>query len=264
MIIIGEKINATRKGIAAALETHDEQHIIKTAAEQVQAGAHFLDINGGDPREGREVQNMRWLMEVVQANTDVPVVVDSANAEAVKVGLAMAGKKPILNSISLEADRLDPLLAVAADHDCMVIVLLMSDEGTPGGVEDRLSRAASLIERLTSVGKKLDEIIVDPCFLPVSVDTAAGRSVTDAIGRIHAEWPKVHIGGGCSNISFGLPKRRFINFALLCQAIWQGMDVGIIDPCVEGIMSTILAAEAVAGRDEFCMNYVRAMKQEGA
>lgn len=264
MIIIGEKINATRKGIAAALETHDEQHIIKTAVEQVQAGAHFLDINGGDPREGKEVRNMRWLMEVIQANTDVPVVVDSANAEAVKVGLEMAGKKPILNSISLEADRLDSLLPMAADHDCMVIILLMSDAGTPGGIEDRLSRAASLIEKLTSVGKSLDEIIVDPCFLPVSVDPAAGRSVTDAIGRIHAEWPKVHIGGGCSNISFGLPKRRFINFAMLCQAIRQGMDVGIIDPCVEGIVSTILAAEAVAGRDEFCMNYVRAMKQEGA
>jgi 5-methyltetrahydrofolate--homocysteine methyltransferase len=153
---------------------------------------------------------------------------------------------------------------MAADHDCMVVVLLMSDEGTPGGVEDRLSRAASLIEKLTSAGKELDEIIVDPCFLPVSVDPSAGRSVTDAIGRIRVEWPNVHIGGGCSNISFGLPKRRFINLALLCQAIWHGMDVGIIDPCVEGIVSTILAAEAVAGMDEFCMNYVTAMKQERA
>ena len=260
MIIIGEKINATREAIAAALEARDDQQIIKAAVEQVQAGAHYLDVNGGDPREGREARNMRWLMELVQANTDVPVAVDSANAEALKVGLEMAGKKPIVNSISLEAGRLDSLLGIVADHDCMVIALLMSDAGTPSGVEDRLGSAASLIEKLTSAGKNLDEIIIDPCFLPVSADANAGRHVTDAIGRIHAEWPQVHIGGGCSNISFGLPKRRFINFALLCQAIYAGMDVGIIDPCVEGIMATVLAAEAIAGRDEFCMNYVRAMK----
>ncbi len=260
MIIIGEKINATRKAIAAALETRDDQHIIKTAIEQVQAGAHYLDVNGGDPREGREAQNMRWLMELVQANTDVPVAVDSANAEVVKVGLELAAKKPIVNSISLETDRLDTLLGIVADHDCMVVALLMSDAGTPTGVEDRLAGAATLIEKLTSAGKNPDEIIIDPCFLPVSADPSAGRQVTDAIRRIRVEWPEVHIGGGCSNISFGLPKRRFINFALLCQAIHAGMDVGIIDPCVEGIVGTILAAEAVAGRDEFCMNYVRAMK----
>jgi len=260
MIIIGEKINATRKAIASALETRDRQHIIKTAVEQVQAGANYLDVNGGDPRQGRESQNMRWLVELIQANTDAPVAVDSANPEAVKVGLDIAEKKPILNSISLEAGRLEPLLPLVAERDCMVVALLMSDAGAPCGVEDRLASAASLIEKLTKAGKKLDEIIVDPCFLPVSSDPNAGRQVIEAIARIHAKWPRVHIGGGCSNISFGLPKRRFINFALLSGAIYNGMDVGIIDPCVEGIMAAILAAEAVAGRDEFCMNYVTAMR----
>jgi len=67
MIIIGEKINATRKTIAAALEARDESAIIQTAREQVAAGAHYLDINGGDPREGMEVKNMAWLIDVVQA-----------------------------------------------------------------------------------------------------------------------------------------------------------------------------------------------------
>ena len=260
MIIIGEKINATRKPIAAALEARDAEHITATAVQQAEAGANYIDINGGDPREGKESENMAWLMEVVQAATDKPVAVDSANPEAVKVGLQAAKAKPILNSISLEADRIGPVLPIAGEFDCMVVGLLMSDDGTPTGIEDRLANASALIDRLTGVGKKIDEIIIDPCFLPVSTDQNNGRTVIDAIAKIHAEWPEVHIGGGCSNISFGLPKRKLVNFALLSQAIYHGMDAGLIDPCVPGIMDTILAAEAVAGRDEFCMNYVMAMR----
>ena len=172
----------------------------------------------------------------------------------------MTDKKPILNSISLEAERFEAMRPLLDDFECRVIALLMSDEGTPTGMDDRLSRAEDLITRLTDAGREHEEIIVDPCFLPVSTDPSNGRTVVDAIAEIHRRWPEVHIGGGCSNISFGLPKRRFVNFALLSQAIYHGMDAGLIDPCVPDIRETILAAEAVAGRDDFCMNYVTAMR----
>jgi len=261
MIIVGEKINATRKTIAAALEGRDDRHIIDVAVRQVAAGAHYLDVNGGDPREGREAENMAWLVELVQANTDVPVAVDSADPEAMKVGLSIAAGKPIMNSISLEQSRLEPMLALAAQHDCMVIALLMSDGGMPTGVEDRLGNAETLIENLVSAGKKLDEIVIDPCFLPVSTDPANGRTVIEAIAAIRRRWPEVHIGGGLSNISFGLPKRRLVNIAALCQAVFSGMDVAITDPCAEGVIAAIYAAEAVAGRDDFCMNYVTAARE---
>ncbi|NLW87699.1 MAG: dihydropteroate synthase [Planctomycetes bacterium] len=260
MIIIGEQINATRKSIAAALEARDEAVIVKAAQSQAAAGAHYLDVNGGDPREGQEARNMEWLIDLVQANTDLPVAVDSANPQAVELGLSKAKKKPILNSVSLEKDRLDGLLPVVSKFDCMVVALLMSDGGTPCGIDDRMANSEQLIKHLTAAGKKIDEIIVDPCFLPVSADAASGRAVIDAIAAIRARWPEIHIGGGCSNISFGLPKRRYVNFALLSQAIYHGMDTGLIDPCVPDIMATILAAEAVAGRDEFCMNYVMGMR----
>ena len=261
MIIIGEKINATRKAIAAALESRDEQHIIKTAREQVAAGAQYVDINGGDPREGREEANMVWLVELVQRHTEAALAIDSANPAAVRKGLKLCSKKPVLNSISLENERMAAMLPIVGEFDCMVVALLMSDEGTPSGVDDRLRNAEKLIAKITSAGKKIDEIIVDPCFLPVSADQMSGRRVIEAIDRIHATWPEVHIGGGCSNISFGLPKRKLVNFALLAQAIFHGMDAGLIDPCVPGIMATIYAAEAVAGKDEFCMGYVMAERE---
>jgi len=260
MIIIGEKINATRKSIATALSERDAEHITRTAVEQVSAGAEYIDVNGGDPRPGREAENMAWLIDLVQGRTEAGVAVDTADPDAARVGLKRAKKKPILNSVSLEGERLEAMLPIAAEFDCMVVALLMSDEGTPSGVDDRLARCASLLEKLAGVGKTHAEIIVDPCFLPVSTDIAAGRNVIDAIAGIRQKWPEVHIGGGCSNISFGLPKRKLINFALLSQAIYHGMDVGLIDPCVPGITETILAAEACAGRDEFCMNYVRALR----
>ena len=260
MIIIGEKINASRKAIAAALEARDTAAIVRTVQEQAQAGADYIDVNGGAPQAGQETKNMAWLLELVQGATDLPVAIDSANPDAVRMGLSMAKKKPILNSISLEKHRLQSLLPIAKKHECMVVALLMSDGGTPCGVDDRVASAEKLIGRLTDAGKKIDEIIVDPCFLPVSADAASGRAVISAIAAIRARWPEVHIGGGCSNISYGLPKRRYVNFALLCQAIYHGMDAGLIDPCVPDIMGTIWAAEAVAGRDEFCMNYVTKMR----
>jgi len=260
MIIIGEKINATRKAIAAALEAQDADRIIKTARQQAEAGAHYIDVNGGSPRPGQEARNMAWLMELVQAHTDLPVAVDSADPEAVRVGLGMATKKPILNSISLEKDRLEAMLPVLADADCMVVALLMNDGGTPCGVDDRLQSAGELVEKLLACGRKIDEIIVDPCFLPVSADPASGRNVIDAIAAIRKQWPEIHIGGGLSNISYGLPQRKHVNRAALAQCIFAGMDVAIVDPCDEDTMAAILAAEALAGRDEFCMNYVMALR----
>ncbi len=261
MIIIGEKINATRKSIAAALEAGDADHIVQTALSQIQAGADYLDVNGGDPREGKEPENMAWMIEAVQANCDAAICVDSANLQAVKVGLSAAKKRPILNSISLESERLELLLPILAEHDCMVIGLLMSDEGAPCGVEDRLKHAAALIEHFGRAGRKIEDIIIDPCFMTIATDQANGPNVINAIAAIRKEWPEVHIGGGCSNLSYGLPKRKLINFALLSQAIYHGMDAGLIDPTQPGIMGTIFAAEAVAGKDEFCMNYVTAERE---
>ncbi len=260
MIIIGEKINATRKAIAAALEARDAEVIKKTAIEQVEAGADYIDINGGDPRPGKETENMAWLIEVVQASTDAPIAVDSADPQAVEVGLSLAKKKPILNSISLEAERLENLLPIAGKHECMVVALLMSDGGMPTGADDRMENASTLVDKLASVGKKVSEIIIDPCFLPLGTDTSCARAIYDSIAAIRKQWPEIHIGGGCSNISFGLPKRKYVNLAALSQAIYFGMDAGLINPCQADIMGIIRAAEALAGQDDFCMNYVTAMR----
>jgi len=260
MIIIGEKINATRKPIAAAISAKDEEHIITTAKDQVAAGADYIDLNGGDPNPETEAANMEWLVKLVQDNVDVPLCLDSSNIKAIERGLALVKSKPIVNSITLETERLESFLPVLAEHECMVIGLCLSDDGMPRGVDDRLDRAARLIDQLTGIGKKIDEIIIDPAFLPVSAEPDSGKAVCQAIAKIREKFPEVHIGGGLSNVSFGLPKRKFINLAMVSMAISNGMDTAIVDPCTPYMVPIILAAEAICGADQWCANYISAYR----
>ena len=261
MLIIGEKINATRKSVSKAIAERNAKAIIKLAVDQVACGADYIDINGGDPRPGAEVANMEWLIELVQANTDKPICIDSADPAAIRAALACVKAKPIVNSISLESERMARLLPVVASAECRVVALCMSDEGTPMGVDDRVDRAKKLVEELGKVGKKPEEIIVDPCFFPISADQANSQRLCDAIRRIRTELPGVSVGGGLSNCSFGLPARKLINSAIMTIAIYHGMNAALIDPCLSGAVATILAAEAVSGADEWCMNYITAHRE---
>ncbi len=260
MIIIGEKINATRKAINAAISARDEVFILETARQQIQAGANYLDVNGGSPDPKQEVANMEWLVGLLQANFGVPLCIDSANPRAMQAGLSLAKAKPIMNSISLEKERLGKFLPTAGKFDCMVVALCMSDAGMPCGVDDRVERAALLVEKLVGAGKKLEDIIIDPCFLPVSAQPEDGKKVCQAIAQIKQKFPQVHVGGGLSNASFGLPERRLINLAMVASAVFNGMDVALVDPCAPGMVAMILATEVVSGADSWCANYVSAYR----
>lgn len=260
MIIIGEKINATRKSIAAAIAARDGAAILQVAQEQVQAGANYLDVNGGDPRPGAEVENMRWLIELIQSKLDTPLAIDSASPQVIETGLKLARSKPIVNSVSLEQERLEAFLPVLKAHSCMVVGLCMSNEGMPCGVADRVERAGRLIQAITGAGKQIEEIIIDPCFVPVSAQPEAGKQVCQAIAEIRRQWPKVHIGGGLSNVSFGLPGRKYVNLAMVSAAVFCGMDAALIDPCTPMMVPLVLASEVVNGADEWCANYVQAFR----
>ena len=132
MIIIGEKINATRKSISAAISAKDEGHIITTAKDPVAAGADYIDLNGGDPNPEIEVSNMEWLVKLVQDSVDVPLCLDSSNVKAIEAGLALVKAKPIVNSITLETERLESFLPVLATiHSCSARTCLLYTSPSP-------------------------------------------------------------------------------------------------------------------------------------
>jgi 5-methyltetrahydrofolate--homocysteine methyltransferase len=260
MLIIGEKINATRKRIGQACNERNAELIVGTVKEQAGAGADYIDVNAG--LAGKEVETMEWLLGLVQETTDLPIMLDSSDAEAMKKGLQLTKKKPIVNSISMEKERLEDFTPLLKEHDCGVVGLCVSDAGMPGGVDDRLATAEALIEHLTKTcGKKIEDIYLDLAVFPVSAQPKAPMDMALAIEKIMTKYPGVHTIAGLSNVSFGLPERRLLNLSFLTILISRGLDAAICDPNTSGLQATIAAAELLNNQDEFAMNYITAHRE---
>jgi len=259
MIIIGELINASRKAVKAAIEAQDAAAIQQVAKDQAEAGADYIDVNAGI-FVGKEPEYLKWLVETVQQVTDKPCAIDSPDPLAIEAALAAHRGTPMINSISLEKERYDKLMPIIAGTQMKVIALCMSDAGMPQTVDDRMKIADTLINGLLKNNVKMENIFVDPLVQPVSVDKTFGVGFINAIERIVTTFKGIHTACGLSNISYGLPARKFMNQTFMTMAIAKGLDGALINPLDRRMMATIIAAEALAGRDNFCMNYLKAFR----
>jgi 5-methyltetrahydrofolate--homocysteine methyltransferase len=259
MFIIGELINASRKTIRVAIEAKDAAAIQKVARDQAEAGADYIDVNAG-VFVGKEPECLKWLVETVQAVTDKPCAIDSPDPAAVEAALAVHRGIPMINSISLEKERYEKLMPIIAGTNLKVIALCMSDAGMPKTVEDRMKIADELVGGLTENHIPVENIYVDPLVQPLSVNETFGIEFVSAIERIVTTFPGIHTACGLSNISYGLPARKFMNQTFMTMAIAKGLDGAIINPLDAKMMASIIAAEALAGRDSFCENYLKAFR----
>jgi 5-methyltetrahydrofolate--homocysteine methyltransferase len=259
MIIIGELINASRNAIKAAIEARDAAAIQKVAQAQAEAGADFIDVNAGLFMD-QEPAYLAWLVETVQQATDKPCAIDSPNPAAIEAALAVHRGTAMINSISLEKERYETLMPVIAGTDLKVIALCMSDAGMPQTVDDRTKIADDLVGGLLNNNVKLENIFVDPLVQPLSVDTTFGMAFLDTIEKIVAAYAGIHTACGLSNISYGLPARKFMNQTFMTMAVAKGLDGAIVNPLDQKMMATIVAAEALAGRDGYCMQYLQAYR----
>ena len=259
MIIIGELINASRKSIKNAIESGDASVIQQVAKSQADAGADYIDVNAGIFVE-KEAEYLTWLIESVQEVTDKPCTIDSPAPEAIRKALEVHNGVPMINSISLESDRYDAIIPLVAGSDAKIIALCMSDDGMPETVDDRLRIADKLVNGLTKNNIPVANILVDPLVQPLSVNNVFGIEFLDAIEQIMKRFPGVHTACGLSNISYGLPVRKFLNQTFMTMAIAKGLDGAIVDPLDRTMMSNIVAAETLAGRDDFCVNYLKSYR----
>jgi 5-methyltetrahydrofolate--homocysteine methyltransferase len=259
MIIIGELINASRKAIGAAIEAQDAAAIQKVALDQDAAGAHFIDVNAG-VFVGREPEYLKWLVATVQAVSGKPCAIDSPDPKAIEAALAVHKGTPMINSISLEKSRYDNLMPIIRGTDFKVIALCMSDAGMPETVDDRMGIADKLINGLLQNHIPLENIHVDPLVQPMSVNNAFGVEFIDTIEKIVATFKGIHTACGLSNISYGLPARKFLNQTFMVMAIAKGLDGAIMNPLDRKMMANIVAAEALAGKDNYCMHYLKAFR----
>jgi len=258
MFIIGELINSTRKRIREAVLARDASYVKEIALKQANAGAHMLDVNGGVA--GQEAECLSWLVDVVQETVDLPLCLDSSDSAALRQALPRCKEQPMINSINGEPARIQAVLPLLKEYKAKVVALCMGEAGPPSGVEDRVATACRLVDRITAEGIPLDDIYVDACVLPISTGPEHGRSLAEAIGQITARYPGVHTSVGLSNASFGLPVRKLLNQTFVVLLISRGLDAAIVDPCDRQLMANIAAAEALLGRDEYCVEYLRAFR----
>jgi len=259
MIIVGELINASRKDISAAIESQDRGVIQEIAQSQIEAGAHYIDVNAG-VFVGKEPKYLKWLVETVQSVVDGPCCIDSPDPNAIETALAVHKGTAMINSISLEKDRYDTLLPLVAGTDLKVVALCMSDEGMPETTDDRMRIADKLVNGLLQKNVSIENIYVDPLVQPVSTDKMFGVEFLNAIEQIVTTFKGIHTVCGLSNISFGLPNRPFLNQTFMSMAIAKGLDGAIINPLDKKMMANIIAATALAGKDDFCMQYLQAFR----
>ncbi len=257
--VIGERINTSRKLVQAAVTERNADYIINDVKKQQEAGATYIDVNAG-ARIGHEAEDMKWLLDTIQPVATVPLTLDSPDPEILEMAFKMVEKAPMINSISLEKERFDAMMPFLKGKDCKIIALCMDDAGMPGSADDILGRAKSLVKELNTIGIPTASIYVDPLVQPISTDSTKGVMVLDAVRAIKTEFPDVHITGGLSNTSYGLPQRHIINRTFVTLMMDAGMDSAIIDPLDKKIMGTIRTADMLLGYDDFCMNYLKGVR----
>ncbi|HEX8924842.1 MAG TPA: dihydropteroate synthase [Terriglobales bacterium] len=259
MLIIGEKINGTRKLVNKAVLERDADHIRKLAISQIEAGSDALDVNAGTSPD-REPEDIVWLINTVQEVTDKPLCLDSPNPDALLAGLSATKQVPIINSISMEEARLRGVLPIVAQYGCRVLALALDGGTIPTTCEGRMAIVHRLMEETRKAGVPDEKVYVDPLVMSVGTDSNACLTTLATMRAILAAYSKAHLTAGLSNVSFGLPARTLLNRAFLTLAIEAGLDSAIVDPTDRGLMETMYATYAVLGRDRHCAQYNRAFR----
>ncbi len=260
MEIVGELINASRKAVKLAIENQDKKAIQAIALDQHHAGVDYIDVNAGVFAE-KEPEYLQWLVKTVQAVVDKPCCIDSPDPLAIEVALQVHKGEAMVNSISLENDRYEKLIPVIAGTDLKVVALCMSNDGMPETADQRMAIADKLVSSLVKNNVKLSNIYIDPLVQSVATNRTYGSEFLEAVRRIMLEFEGVHTMCGLSNISFGLPNRKFLNQIFLSIAIAHGLDGAIINPLDKRMIANIKAAEALVGQDDFCMGYITAHRE---
>ena len=260
MIIIGEKINGTRKAVAAAIRERDADFIQQLALSQIDGGCNYLDVNTGTTPE-REPDDMAWLVTTVQAVTDLPLCLDSANPMALKAGLELVKTTPIINSVSGEKQRINDVLPLVVQYKTAVILLSLDDtSGIPSTSQGRMEIVHRLAGLAKAGGAEEHQLFIDPLVTAISTGDQNATITYDSIRLVRAAYPAAHITCGLSNISFGMPLRSLINQTFMAMCIQMGLDSAILDPNDRNLMGVLLASEMLMGKDKYCQKFSKAFR----
>lgn len=260
ILIVGERINATRKRIGEAIEKRDAAHIEKEALAQAEAGADYIDVNAG--RAGaNEAEDLCWLVEVVQGATDRPLCLDSADPRALAAAVEKVKRPPLVNSINGDPARIEGVLPLVVEHGASVVALTMEEGSMPESAADRMRIAKVLAEAAGKSGLAMSKVHFDPCVLAASTSPGQPVAVLETTREIKRAWPESHVICGLSNVSFGMPLRGLLNRTYVAMMAACGADGFILDPTDASMRATVAAAQVLSGADEFGMEYIGAARE---
>ena len=266
--------SAIRWGLAGGMHAELAAAYVRSlAARQEAAGADWLDLNADEvaPESTVRTAAMRWLVEVVEGVATVPVAIDSSDVAVLEAGVGASGREAgqlLINSANVERPE---VLELAATSGCAVVLAASGRGGMPANADERVANAVALVEAAVAAGVEHGAMYVDPLVLPVAVEPDAPGHVLEAARRLRAAYgSSIHLTGGLSNVSFGMPERRLLNDVFIDLAAEAGIHSGIIDPVASDLSRVFatdrsteaygLAADLLLGRDPYGAAYVAAFR----
>lgn len=259
MIIIGERINTSRKDISKAVKKKDAEVIKNEAKKQAAAGANYIDVNCGT-NISTEAEDLKWVAGIVQASVNLPLCIDSPNSKAIEAALSISKAKAFINSVTAERSRAEAILPLVKKYDCFIVGLAMGEAGVPSTAEERKDAAEQILKFIKEFKIDKDKLYIDAVVQPVATDFRQGIEFLKALELIKSSLGLKTIAG-LSNVSFGLPKRTCLNKSFLAMAMGFGLDAAIIDITNPDIYSTLKAASTLSGNDQFCQQYISAFRE---
>ncbi len=257
-VTIGERIHCISPVIREAMNTMNPEPILKRAAEQIKAGATYLDVNIG-PAESNGPELMTWAVKLLQENfNNVPLALDTANKRAIEAGIKVYNRtngKPIVNSA--DAGSRISYIDLAAANDAICIALCSAD-GIAKDNDERMMHCHHMLERGMSLGMEATDLWFDPLFLVVKGMQDKQMDVLNAIKLFSDEGLKST--GGLSNNSNGAPKnvRPIMDSALVAMAMMQGLTSAIVNPNDLRLMETIKSCDIFKNNELYSDSYLDA------
>jgi|Deesub1362B_J571_1020462.scaffolds.fasta_scaffold00986_4 5-methyltetrahydrofolate--homocysteine methyltransferase len=261
MIIIGERLNSSRKSIFEAFKKRDANFILNEAKKQEQAGAHYLDINAAALLE-EEIEILSWAIPLIQNKIKIPLCIDTPNLKAMEKALEIHKGKAILNSITGEKEKIKNYIPLIKKFKPRIVALCLNENGLPSSPDKELEIAKRIINELKTNGVSEEDIFIDPLVRPIGTDSNAGLLFLQSLEKIKKEFPKIKTIAGISNISFGLPNRKLLNKIFFIIAYYIGLDAAIIDPLDTELIDSLFSIQAILGKDKYCSDYLKHIRSK--
>lgn len=248
MIQIGEKLNGSLPAAARAIAQRDEAWIRKTAREQAESGAACLDICSAGVKG--ELETLRWMLDAAESETGLPVCIDSPDTEILLKSRHFCRKPGILNSVSMEKKRrIDEIFHMMQENrEWQAVVMLCGESGIPDSAEGKLEILEEIVRKAEDYGIEMSRLYIDPAveaavFQEPEEGEGPVSQLLAAMDGIRKRCPSAHITAALSNISYGLPARRFVNCSFAVLGLAHGMDSAIFDVTDRDLRKTADAAE---------------------